>query len=72
MTKDILEARIKELSEAITEHFESCQKVKAQLDNMVNHHNVLVGRLEETKEMYKKFDTNEAANPVTVDVLPVI
>ncbi len=71
MTKDILDARIKELSQAIIESADNFQKLKSQLDNIANNHNTLVGRLEEANEMYKKFEKSESNSPVTIDVSPV-
>ena len=60
MTKDILITRIQELSNAITESSANFQRVKAEMDNIVNNHNSLIGRLEEAKELHQKIEKSES------------
>jgi len=67
MTKDILSARIQELSASINESAETFQRLKAQLDNITTNHNSLVGRLEEAKDMYQKLEKSEVEKSVEVN-----
>lgn len=64
MTKDILEARIKELIMMLNESGENFQRLKNQLEHATNTHNALVGRFEEAKELLKKLEQSDVEKPI--------
>jgi hypothetical protein len=68
MTKDILEARMKELLNLINKSAENFQILKAQVENATNNHNTLVGRFEEAKALYEKFDSPESEKVIETHV----
>lgn len=68
MTKDILEARMKELLNLINKSAENFQILKAQVENATNNHNTLVGRFEEAKALYEKFDLPESEKVIETHV----
>lgn len=69
MTKDILEERMKELLNLINKSAENFQILKAQIENATNNHNTLVGRFEEAKALYEKFDSSESEKVIEAHVV---
>jgi hypothetical protein len=59
MKKDVLCARVQELSRSVNESAENYQRIKTALDNATAAHNSLVGRLQEATELYEKFEKDE-------------
>jgi len=59
MTKDILLARIKELTATIQTSLENHHRIKTELEHATNSHNALVGRLDEATRLYNEFEKTE-------------
>ena len=59
MKKEDLLKRVQELAKIVNESLENHQRLKTALDNATSSHNALVGRLDEARFMYDKFDEKE-------------
>ena len=62
MIKELLLKRIQELSNSVNESAKNYQNIRTTLENATNNHNILLGRLEETKELYHAMGQSEKEN----------
>jgi hypothetical protein len=63
MKKEILLARIQELTKAVNQSNENYQQTKLSLESIANNHNMLVGRLAEANEIYSEME--KSSSPLT-------
>jgi hypothetical protein len=68
MTKDFLLEHIKELEKLVTVSADNYNRLKVNLDNSMNAHNVLIGRLTEATELYREMEKPD--KPVVAPVMP--
>lgn len=60
MKKEILLARIQELTKAVNQSNENYQHTKLSLESIANNHNMLVGRLTEANEIYSEMEKSSS------------
>jgi hypothetical protein len=66
MTKEMLAERIQEISKGLNESSETVNRIRMNLEMAINHHNALLGRYEEAKDLYQKLEKNasESVEPI--------